>query len=127
MSKKEIKTIRVCDDCGTPLIWTFVFDHCERYCLNCGAKGGMLGTGTDVPATRELRFQEKMVKKIWSVIYSNEGLEPISGWRVGCKKCETEKRHHNHLSEAEKENDQIARDYLQRVKGIFTKPKHDGG
>lgn len=115
------QTIRVCDDCGVPLIWTFAFDYRERYCLNCGAGGGMLGTGNDVPATIELRFQKKVVDAIWDVIYGNKGLVPTSSQRTKCKKCNEKKEaHYNHLTVAQKEWDTIARKYLDQFQGLFT-------
>ena len=117
--KQEKKTIRVCDNCGSPLIWTFAFDYKERYCLNCGLGGGMLGTGTDMPVTRELIFQEKLVNAIWKVIYGKKGLVPISAGRTNCVKCLVGGRHYNHLSKAEKEWDKIARLYLEKIKGFI--------
>lgn len=118
--RKPNQTIRVCDNCGVPLIWTFAFDYQERYCLNCGAGGGMLGTGKDVLRTRELIFQKKIVDAIWKVIYDGKGLVPTGGRRDGCKKCEVE-NHYHHLSKAEMEWDKIARDYLKKLQGIFKK------
>lgn len=121
--KKSPKTIRVCDDCGVPLIWTFAFDYQERYCLNCGAMGGMLGTGEDVPATKELLFQEKLVNAVWKIIYkTKKGLVPASAKKEGCKKCDdTTEKHYRHLTKAEKEWDTIARAYLESLNG-FIKP-----
>ena len=114
------QTIRVCDHCKTPLIWTFAFDYSERYCLNCGSKGGMLGTGEDVPATRELKFKKKLVDKIWGTIYGRKGLVPVSCQRGNCKKCETSnERHYNHMPKSQKEWDTIARKYLEKVRGLF--------
>lgn len=129
---KEQKTIRVCDDCGVPLIWTFAFDGCERYCLNCGSMGGMLGTGKDVPATRELVFQKKLVDSVWKVIYGNKGFIPNGRFgRSGCNKdnkggySSSCNDHRQHLTVAEKEWDEIARKYLVSLKGMFTtSPNH---
>ena len=116
--KKSPKTIRVCDECETPLIWTFAFPYCERYCLNCGAKGGMMGTGTDIEATRELIFKKKLVNAVWKVVYGKKGLMPSGSFgRVGCKKCGND--HREHATEAELEYDLIARKYLEKVQGIF--------
>lgn len=117
----KLKEERVCDNCGVPLIWTFAFDYCERFCLNCGSKGGMLGTGTDVPATREIIFQKKLVDAIWGVIYGKKGFMPSGKFgRSGCKKDNREGRyasscddHRQHLTKAEKEWDEIARKYLK--------------
>lgn len=117
---KQQKTIRICDNCNTPLLWTFVFDYAERYCLNCGLSGGMMGTGTEVPATRELIFQHKLVKAMWKGIYCKKGLVPVSAKRINCKKCDsTSERHYQHLSKAEKEWDKIARDHLIKVQGFL--------
>ncbi len=116
---KNKKTIRVCS-CGTPMIWTFVYDGCERFCLNCGLSGGMFGTGDDVEATRELIFKKKIVDAIWKVIYANKGLCPVSCQRKGCKKCSgSDERHYEHLTKAEKEWDEIARKTLEQMKGLF--------
>jgi hypothetical protein len=117
-----MKKIRVCDECGTPLIWTFAFAYCERYCLNCGIKGGMLGTGKDVPVTRELVFKKKLVDSIWKVIYGKKGYIPHSSQRIGCQKCVGNEKHYNHLTNSEKEWDSIARKYLESLQGIFTNP-----
>ena len=121
--KKEEKMIRICDGCGVPLIWTFAFDYREWYCVNCGTGGGMLGTGKDVPATRELLFQQRLVEAVWGVIYrTKKGFVPKSAKKDGCKKCnDTNERHYEHLTKAGKEWDTIARAYLWKVRG-FIKP-----
>lgn len=114
------KTIRVCDRCETPLIWTFVFDYNERYCLNCGAMGGMLGTGTDLPATRELIFKKKLVDALWKVIYDRKGLMPNGKFgRTNCKKETNCYDHRKHLTLSEREWDTIANKYLISLQGIF--------
>lgn len=101
--RKTERTIRVCDRCATPLIWTFAFAYKERYCLNCGAVGGMMGTGRDVPATRELVFKENIVNAIWKVIYGKKGLMPSGVFaRVGCKKCGDDHREHAPITAIEK-------------------------
>lgn len=116
---KSVKTIRVCR-CGCPLIWTFAFDYCERYCLNCGNKGGMFGTGEDVPITQELRFKKRLIDSVWNVIYSRKGLVPVSCQTSGCKKCKnSSEKHYDHLTKIQKENDKIAREYLQKFIGVF--------
>ena len=119
--KRSKRYVRVCDECGVPLIWTFAFDYNERYCLNCGAMGGMLGTGEDVPATRELIFQEKIVNALWKILYGKKGLVPRSSQRTNCKKChESNEKHYDHLSKAEAEWDKIAREYLKKLQGFLT-------
>lgn len=119
--RKTNRTIRVCDNCSTPLIWTFAFLYCERFCLNCGMKGGMLGTGTDVPTNRDLIFKKKLVNAIWGVIYGKKGLMPSGDFsRNNCKKCIDENCHRKHLTKTEVEWDEIARKYLKRFEGTIT-------
>lgn len=116
---KKQKEIKICE-CGTPLIWTFAFAYAEYYCLNCGFSGGMLGSGKCVPATKELIFKQKLVKAIWKVIYSRKGLAPEGGRKINCKECDKSRYAHNsHLSESEKEWNEIAKKYLNQFKGIF--------
>ena len=127
--RKTKPEIRVCDECGVPLIWTFAFSYCERYCLNCGLAGGMMGTGTDVPLTRELAFQNKIVQSIWKVIYGKKGFLPRGKFgKGGCKKdnkggyessCDN---HNKHLTKSEKEYDEIARKYLELFNKKFLTP-----
>lgn len=122
VSRRREKTIRCCDNCGVPLIWTFAFDYKERYCLNCGMSGGMLGTGTDKPATKELIFQEKIVNALWKVIYGKKGLIPTGCQRTNCKKCDaSSEKHYNHLTKSESEYDAIARNYLEKLQGFLNK------
>lgn len=119
MKIKKTKTIRVCDYCETPLIWTFAFDYCERYCINCGAKGGMMGTGKDVPATRDLIFKKRLVDAVWGAIYCQKGLRPVSSQRIGCDKCSGSEPHSHHMSPDEREWNRIAREWLIRLQGAF--------
>lgn len=119
--KKRVKpTIRVCNQCQCPLIFTFAFAYAERYCLNCGAKGGMLGTGTDVPLTKELRIKNRAIQALWGVIYGNkQGLQPSGSQRTGCKKCAGGAYHINHLTESEVAYDKEVRKLLESAKGLF--------
>ncbi len=120
--KRQQKYIRVCD-CGTPMIWTFFFPYCERYCLNCGNSGGMLGTGDSVPATRELIFKKRLVDAIWKELYHKKGMLPRGNFtRTGCKKCKGDEQHMEHLSKSEREWDEIATPYLKRFQGLFAPP-----
>jgi hypothetical protein len=127
--RKSKPEIRVCSDCGFPLIWTFAFDYCERYCVNCGSKGGMFGTGEDIPATRELIFQKKLVDAIWKVIYGKKGLVPTGGSRTNCKICNSNssERHYYHMTKAEKEWDSIARKYLKLFSNNLLTTPHPVG
>jgi len=121
--KRTKKTIRVCDHCETPLIWTFAFSYCERFCLNCGAMGGMMGTGKDIPATRDLIFKQKLVDAIWKIIYGRKGMMPSGLFgRSNCEKCRDSHNHRSHASKAELEWDLIARKYLEQIKGLFDGP-----
>lgn len=129
--KKE-KKIKVCSECEAPLIFTFAFDYCELYCLNCGAKGGMFGTGHEVDLTTELLFKKKLVDSLWRVIYRSGWYLPSGRFgKGGCKKdnkngrysssCEN---HNEHLTEKEIEKNLVAREYLEKMKGILNQNTH---
>ncbi|MCL4405213.1 MAG: hypothetical protein M1361_01165 [Patescibacteria group bacterium] len=110
--------IRVCDNCGVPLIWTFCWAYRERYCLNCGISGAMLGTGEDVELTSELKYEARVIDDIWKAIYKN--LVPRSSYkRNGCKKCEGED-HNKHLSRSEIFRDKTATEILKKLAEGFT-------
>jgi hypothetical protein len=65
MATKEKEEIRICTchDEEVPLIWTFAFNGSEYWCPACGFNGGMLGSGTRVELTKELKKAVKMWKK----------------------------------------------------------------
>ena len=69
--QKSLEEIRVCDNCGVPLLWTFCWAYKERYCLNCGSMGGMMGTGIDVELTPRLKYQDKVINDVWKAIRKN--------------------------------------------------------
>lgn len=118
MTQKEI---RVCEECGTPLIWTFRWDYKERYCLNCGALGDMF-LGKNVELTKELKLKERIVNRIWKSLYGKTGdLLPISSGyqKSNCKKCQIEKSHSLHLSKREIRNNKVAEKILNKMIGIF--------
>lgn len=118
--RKTKKTVRVCDECSAPLIWTFAFPYCERFCLNCGAKGGMLGTGKDVPATRNLIFKKAIIDALWKVIYGKKGFIPDGSRMRGCKACEKDNEsHRKHMKTAEKDWDTLARIWMKKLQGTF--------
>lgn len=112
--------ITVCNNCGTPLIWTFRWDYNELYCLNCGALGDMF-MGKKVELTEELKLKNRVVLKIWKSLYGkNRALLPQSnGYKKNnCKKCE--KEYHNfHLSKKEIRDNKVAEKILEKVKHLF--------
>ncbi len=110
----------ICDNCGVPLIWTFCWAYKERYCLNCGSMGGMMGTGTNVELTPKLKYQAKVINDVWSAIYKN--LTPRSHYsHKGCKKC-VGSNHRDHLSKAEILKDKTATRIMEKLaKGFLPK------
>jgi len=132
--KREVREIRVCDECGVPMLWTFFIPYCERYCLNCGYAGGMLGTGRDVAASKERILQYKIVDAVFKVLRAKK--LPLGKFgRSNCKKDNKEGRyssscddHRAHLTKSEIEWDKIATKYLKHLnkKKLFpTTPKRD--
>ena len=114
---KRNKKIKVCDTCGTPLIWTFHWAYKEYFCINCDAHWGMLGAGEDVNATPGLKEQTKRLYKLWRVL--GKYALPVSSFaRTGCKKCQG-CNHWEHLSKKEKREDKIARKILEALQGCF--------
>jgi len=59
LSGANKETIIICSDhqgeIEVPLIWTFMNPGCEYWCPYCGFSGGMLGSGSCVPETSELK------------------------------------------------------------------------
>ena len=84
-----------------------------------------MGTGSDVPATRELIFKKKLVDAIWKVLYGKKGLIPRGEFgRTNCKKDDGNCHdHREHLTKAEIEWNEIASKYLETFKGVFVPPK----
>src|SRR3990167_3733773 len=83
--KREKMTIRICDECGVPMLWTFFIPYCERYCLNCGYAGGMLGTGRNVESTKERILQYRVVNAVFKVL-RNKKLPLGKFGHSNCKK-----------------------------------------
>ena len=85
MKKKEKNLIRVCDNCGKPIIWTFAFPGAEWYCPSCGAQSDMF-YGEDVKATPKLIKLRKSLAIRFGQIrhYLYMGGER----KEGCKKCD---------------------------------------
>ena len=117
-----MREIRVCDYCGVPLIWTFCWAYKERYCLNCGRMGGMLGMGTNVKLTPKLKYQYKVIYDVWKAIYKN--LTPRTDYsHDGCKKC-SGANHRRHLSKKEILKDKTATKILEKLaEGFLPKQK----
>jgi ribosomal protein L37AE/L43A len=101
---RNYRKIMVCPNCGTPLISTFLFPGAEWFCMKCKARGGLIGFGKEVVATKELlsvlyplrKKFERHASHIW-----------IGGaFKVGCSKCITQgqyKSYHAwHLTPEEK-------------------------
>lgn len=117
------KEIRICENCRTPLIWTFRWDYNERYCMNCGALGDMF-LGKDVPLTHELKIEKAIVDGIWKVLYgNNKPLLPRSGGyrKDKCEKCDKGESHHKHLSKNEIIDNKIAEIVLDNMEMLFDK------
>ena len=115
-----MKTIKVCPKCQTPLIWTFCFPYCEYFCLNCGYKHGMLGAGEDIKLTKKLKLKKDIVDSIWKQLYGKGRLLPTG--LFGCSNCKVTsncKDHNSHLSKNEKEWNDISKEILQEIQGIF--------
>lgn len=109
------ETIRVCDNCGEPMIFTFLFRGCERYCLMCGHAGGMLGTGEDVKLTTELEAKYTVIRKVFKVL-SKYVLPNDVFYKNECEKCKDCKEHHlKHLTDEERFCNTIARKILGRI------------
>lgn len=113
--KREVRKIRVCDECGVPMLWTFFIPYCERYCLNCGLAGGMLGTGNDKVATKELIMQQKIVEAVFKALRAKK--LPLGEFgKSNCKKDDGSCHDHRaHLSKNEIEWDKIATKYLKHL------------
>jgi len=117
MKAKDKQMITVCRKCRHPLLWTFLFDGAEYYCLNCGGKTGMMGGGDDVEATVKLKAQQRVYKGIFGSI---RGYALGSGrfQRITCKRCKDRNEYHGlHTTEFEREKDKVASLFLDRLKG----------
>jgi hypothetical protein len=116
---KEEKKIRVCEYCGSPLIFTFRWAYKEYFCMNCGALGDIF-MGKDVVLTPELRLKKKIIDKTWNALYKTHLLLPISRYkRRNCKLCDEGGEHNEHLTKREIRNGKIAQKILNKMIGIF--------
>ena len=110
------REIKVCHNCDFPLLWTFLYNGAEYYCLRCGGSTGMLGGGKNVEETKELRAKYVVAKKVF------EALRPFligdgCYTKNNCKKCKNgkDKYHTKHLTELEKEKNEIASEILKNL------------
>lgn len=109
----KTEKIDVCD-CGSPLVWTLVFDYKEWLCLECGCAYEMMMTNS-VVETPELKHKKKLYEKIWHTLVGFGGFLPIGRYHDStCKKCVGD-NHHEHLSEKEIMKDEIAKDVFRRL------------
>ena len=118
MRKKEIK---LCRNCQFPLLYTFLYDGAEYYCLNCQSSVGMMGAGNDVPVTPELKAKYRVAKDVFGALTKHL----LGGGRFTrdtCKKCKVgiDPYHGNHLTEEEKQQDKVADLFLDKL----ARPRH---
>jgi hypothetical protein len=112
------KEIKICN-CGAPLLWTFLYNGAEYFCLNCGYMAGMLGAGENVEATTELKADRKVVEKVF------KALRPFligdgCFQRTNCKKCkETGEYHPQHLTKRQEAENKIAEKILAHLNGYY--------
>lgn len=117
------KEIRVCD-CGGPLIWTFLFDGAEYFCLNCHRSMGMLGAGRVVPLTVELKAQQKVAKDVFNSL-RNHLMGSGAYQRTDCKKCKNSSEYHpRHATKYELAKNDAAKRMLNVLKNFNTQ-HHD--
>ena len=118
--KEDImEEIKVCD-CGAPLHWTFLYNGQEYFCMNCGAGGGMFGTGKDVLLTVERKARQKVAGDVFKALRKylfGDGCFT----RNKCKKCREGKDtyHTQHTTKYEKAKDNAAQKMLNALHGYF--------
>ena len=109
----DTKEITVCPECGEPMIWTFAFSGHEYYCLMCGYGCGMFG-GKTVEETKELKYKQKLYRKIFRVI--EKDLIPYGAYLKKCEKCRDMKEYHLfHATELELLKKDIAMETLEKI------------
>ena len=74
MTKVISIMVKICIDCGAPLIYTFAFRGKEYWCPSCGYTSGIFGAGVDVPVTEELKEKLRMSKKKSKVFLHAHGI-----------------------------------------------------
>ena len=110
------KQITVCTRCKIPLIWTFLWDGNEYYCINCAEHSGLMGGGDRVDLTPELKAQNKVILRVWKALRFN--LLPRGNFgRNNCKKCAGSYAHRDHLTKAEISKDKLATSMLKKLIG----------
>ena len=111
MNKAKIK---VCSNCQFPLLWTFLYDGAEYYCLNCQSSEGMMGAGDDVLATPELKAKYRVAKDVFGALRKHL-LDGGRFKRATCKKCRVDRYHGSHLTEKEIQQDKVADLFLDKL------------
>lgn len=123
----EQDEIRVCAECGNPLIWTFAFAYKERYCINCGGATPMFDGSERQPASAELQFRYWLLNTIWSGLYRRGGLLAKARFKYSdCKLCdERDEDHLSHLTEQEIAANEIAERFRLMLIGRFPMPQKE--
>jgi len=104
--------VMVCNGCEQPLIFTFAFPYCEYYCLSCGAKGGIFGTGHEVELTPELKSTLVTIHRKWGQVKRHIVASRFK--LTTCNICDkTNENHHQHLTPKEKAKSEWALEKLE--------------
>ena len=111
---KPVESIRVCEGCENPLVWTFIHAGCEYYCPSCGAMGDMF-MGKDIHYPRKPLIEK--AKRI-KAQFSRYRKHIISGgaMRDGCEKCFKNEPHIHHATPEEMKAHQAGLRGLERMK-----------
>lgn len=114
MKKQEI---RICE-CGGPMMWTFLFDGAEYFCLNCHGSFGMLGAGKVVPLTPELKARQRVANDVFKALRKHL-MGSGAYQRTDCKKCKNSDEYHPHHATAyEKAKNDEAKKILKVIKNF---------
>ena len=111
---KPVESIRVCEDCGNPLVWTFIHAGCEYYCPSCGAMGDMF-MGNKIHYPRKALIEKaKRIKARFNRY--RKGLWSGGGRKRGCELCDKGEYHLQHLTPEEKKAHEAGLRGLERMK-----------
>ena len=119
------RKISVCPHCAVPMIWTFKWSGCEWFCLNCGDAMGMC-SADETEITPELKFQKKVVDKIWKVI-SPKLLPNCHFKKNKCKKCWEQgvDSHWQHITKRELRQSKEAERLINKFRGIINRSQNE--